>query len=680
MAIEKMKHITICAFAKYRKKLLETMQRQGVVEIIQSDIGSNVKKLDTSKSRAVFEKSVELSQKALDVLGGYIEALPPTPSSLSGKKNISADDYYNFVGSADEIMRTVSRILLLNRSISEEIAEKVKISSQLELLKPWENLDVSMHLSETRSAHVFIGSVPYEITLQGLLEKISEINPDIPEVHAEVISSSKELTCLFIVCKKPFAEKLEGSLREIGFTPPPLKSRENPKNRKSELLLKQSELEEEIKVQEREIKSFVGMTNAIRFMIDYYNMRKDKYEVLEKLSLTKKTFVMEGYVPSRIANELSDFLENKFSAIVEIQDVSNTDDVPVLLKNNFFTSPGESVLEGYSLPGKKEIDPTPIMSIFYYILYGIMLSDAAYGFLMSSVCGVALLKFKHMEESLKNMMKLLFYCGLSTMFWGVIFGGYFGDAINLIARNFCGAKADIVGPVWIAPDKNPMTMLAFSFGIGIIHLFAGLVIDFYQKVRDKRFIDAICDSFFWMLVLIGGAVYLMTVPMVKSILTLENLIIPDIVSMLAGYLAIAGLVGILLTSGRESKGFFKKFLKGLYGLYGITGYVSDLLSYSRLLALGLATGVIGSVFNQIALIVCNQICHGGILGIIVFGLIFVIGHSINIGMNALGAYVHSNRLQFVEFFGKFYEGGGRKFSPFSAKTKFYNVKEEFNHV
>ena len=140
---------------------------------------------------------------------------------------------------------------------------------------------------------------------------------------------------------------------------------------------------------------------------------------------------------------------------------------------------------------------------------------------------------------------------------------------------------------------------------------------------------------------------------------------------MAAYAAAIGFVGIVLTSGRESKNWVKRILKGLYGAYGVSSYLSDILSYSRLLALGLATSVISTVFNKM-----GSMMGGSIPGAIIFILVFLIGHSLNLAINALGAYVHTNRLQYVEFFGKFYEGGGRKFEPFAVHTKYYKVKED----
>ncbi|MBE6831653.1 MAG: V-type ATP synthase subunit K [Ruminococcaceae bacterium] len=145
--------------------------------------------------------------------------------------------------------------------------------------------------------------------------------------------------------------------------------------------------------------------------------------------------------------------------------------------------------------------------------------------------------------------------------------------------------------------------------------------------------------------------------------------IPSLLNSVASYTAVAAAVGIILTGGRESRNWFKRILKGLYSLYNITGYLSDVLSYSRLLALGLATGVIATVINQM-----GSMVGGNAVGAVVFVIIFLLGHTMNIGINLLGAYVHTNRLQFVEFFGKFYSGGGRKFHPFAINTQYFKFR------
>ena len=362
-------------------------------------------------------------------------------------------------------------------------------------------------------------------------------------------------------------------------------------------------------------------------------------------------------------------LTSKFDIAIDFSSPSDDDEVPVVLQNNGFSSPVEGVLESYSLPGKGEVDPTSVMAIFYYILFGMMLSDAAYGLIIVAACGFVLAKYKNIKSGMKKALKMFLFCGISTTFWGVLFGSYFGDVIDVVSTNFFNNPITVPA-LWFVPLNEPMRMLAFSFGIGIIHLFTGLFMQLYELVLARKFKDAIYDVVSWYLLVGGLVVYMLSVPMITEMLVL-NFILPPIVGNIGIISASIGALLILFTAGRESKSPFKRLLKGLYGLYGVTGYLSDILSYSRLLALGLATGVIAQVFNKMGTMAGN-----GPVGIILFVIVFLVGHTMNIAINLLGAYVHTNRLQFVEFFGKFYEGGGRKFSPFFVNTKYFNVTED----
>ncbi|HKM32606.1 MAG TPA: V-type ATPase 116kDa subunit family protein, partial [Oscillospiraceae bacterium] len=384
----------------------------------------------------------------------------------------------------------------------------------------------------------------------------------------------------------------------------------------------------------------------------------------------KNVFVLEGYIPERNAQALSSELSQKFEVAVELEEPSEDDDVPVLLENNGFSSPLEGTVESYSLPGKGEIDPTTMVSLFYYMLFGLMLSDAGYGAIIAIACGIGLLKFgKTMEAPMKKTLKMYLFCGLATVFWGIMFGSYFGDVIDVVSKTFFG-KQITIPPLWFFPVKEPMKMMVFSLLIGIVHIFAGLGVKLYTCIKSKDYKGAIYDVVLWYTLIIGCVVILLSMKMVQGIFGL-NFDIPQIVVTIFMIVAAASALGIILTSGRESRNPFKRILKGIYGLYGISGYLSDILSYSRLLALGLATGVIGSVINTMAAMPGNNI-----VGVIAFVVIFLFGHSVNLGINALGAYVHTNRLSYVEFFGKFYEGGGRKFNPFNTKTKFYKFRED----
>lgn len=255
------------------------------------------------------------------------------------------------------------------------------------------------------------------------------------------------------------------------------------------------------------------------------------------------------------------------------------------------------------------------------------------------------------------------------MVWGILFGGYFGDVITVVSETFFG-KAVTVPALWFVPLDNPMQLLIYSLAFGVVHLFAGLAIKGYMELKEGRVLDFFCDVVLWFAFLIGLILMLIPSSIFASIAQTQ-IVFPPVLNTLAKALAIIGAVGLLLMSGRENKNPVLRIALGAYDIYNITGWLSDVLSYSRLLALGLATGVIASVVNTM-----GSMFGKGIMGVIGFVLVFLVGHTLNLAINLLGAYVHTNRLQFVEFFGKFYEGGGKPFEPFKTDTKYVDIKEE----
>lgn len=670
MAVLPMQRISIYALKKNRKAILELMQRRGVVEISKSELEDSVfQKTDTSSSQNLFEKSRAAAAQALEVLDQQAPEKKGMLSMLNGREEISLEAYQQDAERIEDIMKQAYRINTLYKENAEDQAEILRLQTQLEALRPWMELDTSMRLKGTHSTTAFIGALPGEFSPEELLLQIAERAPELSAIHAEVISKDRQQSCIFLLCPKKDAQELENVLRGMGFSRPPTPSKTPPVQRRDELNQRIGNAYHAIARREEEINSLAAYRRDIRFAVDYYIMRSEKYQVISELSQSRHTFLVTGYIPARDAPALEQELTSQFPVAVELSDPSQTEDVPVLLQNNGFAAPVESVIESYSLPKRGEIDPSSVMSIFYYVLFGMMLSDAAYGLIMVIACGLVLHHKKNMEPGLRKSIKMFYYCGYTTIFWGVMFGSYFGNAVDVIAATFFHTQLTIP-PVWFIPVDEPMRLLVFSFLLGIIHLFTGLGMQFYQLVRSRKYKDALYDVVFWYLLVGGGIVYLLSMDMMKDMLGL-GFVLPPVVGTVAAVCAVVGTLGIILTAGRESRSPVKRLLKGLYGLYNVSGYLSDILSYSRLLALGLATGVIASVFNQM-----GSMGGDGVVGVIVFTLVFVVGHTLNIAINLLGAYVHTNRLQYVEFFGKFYEGGGRKFSPFSVKTKYYKIRED----
>ena len=671
MAVLQMQRISICALKKNRKQILEILQRRGVVELLDTPLEDSVfQKSDTSAEKARLERSAFAAERALEVLDTYVPVKASLLSSLEGRKSLSPEEYTAFADRNEEVLRTASQLSALSKRIADDRADLQKLQTQLDALAPWIGLNVSMRFEGTRTTVAFIGSFAEDLTLEVLTGKLAELIPDIP-VDVTVVSHSQDITCVFILALRRDERAVEDALRSIGFTRPASPPQEAPTDRR-EILEKAMEADlKDIEAATAEVVNLAGEREALQLLIDYSTLRAEKYDAIRCLTQSRSTFLLSGYVPGRNAQALASELEGKFDVAIEFADPGEEEDVPVLLQNNGFSSPVESVIESYSLPSKGEIDPTSIVSIFYYFLFGLMLSDFGYGAILAIATGWILLRYKNMEPGMRNNMKLFFFCGISTMAWGVVFSSYFGDAVDTISRVFFGREITIP-PAWFVPLEDPMRLMVFCMAVGVVHLFTGLAIQLHQHLKAGRYYEAFSKVILWYMLVGGLIVYGLSTELLVGILQLKFML-PAAVGSVAGWIAAAGAVGIVVTNG-DSKNIGVRFAQGLYELYNVTGYLSDILSYSRLLALGLATGVIGSVINQM-----GSMGGGGVVGGILFVLVFLLGHTLNFGIELLGAYVHCNRLQYVEFFGKFYEGGGRKFSPFAAHTKYYKFKEDIHN-
>ena len=668
MAVLPMKKALICGLKRNRKRTLEYLQRQGVLEV-SAEVGEDeiFQKMDVLSSKAVFERNAAEAEQALGVLQSYAPEKKGLLAAFKGRDPLPLHTYEDLAGRHDEIMKKASRLLFLAKDVGEKRGGIPRLEQQLQELEPWSGFDLPLSFQGTRKTAAFIGAIPRQTTLEEITAQLAESCGRPAEIS--IVSSSKEQTCLFVLCGKQDGEQVERSLKALGFSRAPQTS-QVPAERQRQLQEELEALRAGIEADEKEIISMADARDEIKFVTDYYSMRAEKYGVLNGLAQSKNVFLITGYVPADQADRLEKDLTERYGVYVELSDPGDDEDVPVILHNNKFAEPVEGIVESYSLPGKGELDPSAVMAGFYYLLFGLMLSDAAYGLIMVFGCLYCIKKCPNMEEGLKKTLKMFLYSGISTTFWGLMFGSFFGDAVNVIATTFFGRPDISLPPLWFEPVELPMKMLVFSFTFGIIHLFTGLGVKLYCSVKSGHLADGIYDVVFWYMLVGGAIVYMLTMSMFTDMLGLGFTLSPA-VGKAAAVIAGAGFVGIVLTSGRESRNWGKRLLKGLYGAYGITSYLSDILSYSRLLALGLATSVISTVFNKMGSMLGNSIP-----GAILFILVFVIGHALNLAINAMGAYVHTNRLQFVEFFGKFYDGGGRKFSPFGEHTKYYKVKED----
>lgn len=645
----KMKKIELIALLTDSKKIIELLQRRGVVEISRNNDGLNG--MNVTAVIGEFEKFRSISAQALHILNRYSPEKKSVTEIFGSKSEIEVDNFGRGAMQLEKIMTVANEIV----KSSQEIEESGKKISQLDLkcdiLNQWENFDIPLNFKGTASTTAFIGSVPSAV-------EVGEILPE--NTYTEIIFRSKEITDIFVLSHKESADETEDILRKNGFIP--LSETEN--NTPSEIIKscmdERKFLSNRITELEKHIAGFSEKRKSLEFAVDYLSMRKDKYNALSLLGFTENTFVLNGYIPEKYTGKLRKELENKFTVYVDFSEPSEDDDVPVLLENGNFSAPVESITKMYAMPSESDVDPTPIMSFFYYLFFGMMLSDAGYGLVMLIATTIILNKFR-LDSTMKKTMTMFRNCGISTIIWGALFGSWFGDIVQVIGREYFNREIGSIA-LWFQPLDDPIKLLLYSFGLGILHLFVGVGVSFKMSWDSGKKLDAFLDTVPVYLTILGVA------PLASSILVS----VPAILKTIGTYMMIVGVVLIILTSGRSSKSVFGKFFGGLYALYNTaTGWLSDILSYSRLLALGLATGSIAGVINLIGTMPQNMIVKT-----ILLVVVFIIGHTANLAINLLGAYVHTDRLQFVELFSKFYTGGGREFRPFTADTKYITFRED----
>ncbi len=672
MAVLPMKRISLCAAKSDRKAILETIQRSGVMEVsIEEDV-SEFKKVNVEGARAAFERESASIEQALEILSGYAPEKTSLLSSLAGKQLVAASEQAKIQKQREELKKVMSRIIEDKRKDEELNARLERIAQEEVALGPWKSLEVPLNTRGTAKTRLIFGTLP--VPKEGVDSAIFALpTEDIP-FNYEILSVEDQKAYIAVICLKKDKQAMTSILKNAGFLPPVVKTDLLPLDQQA----KWDEEKEEIAKKKDQIKRHMiersAYRESLKILSDDYRIRAEKYAVLAGIPHTDHLFALEGYATADNADRLREKLEKNFTVCVECETLTDEDEAPVVLKNNAIGSMGEGVVGSFGMPGKGEIDPSFVMTICYVILFGIMLSDAGYGLIVSLACGVVLLKFPRMEENMRKSIRLFFWCGISTLIWGLLFGGFFGDAVDVIAKTFFGVELaegeSLLPALWFVPLNDPMKMLVYSMLFGIIHLFLGLIMKGIQCVKTKDwgslFVDVVC----WMCLITGLVLIFIPTDMFGSISGM-SISLPDVVNKLALGMTIGGAAGILLFSGRGRRNIGLRLALGAYDLYGATSWLSDILSYSRLLALGLATGVIAQVINMMGAMMGKTVP-----GVIVFVLVFVFGHILNLLINLLGAYVHTCRLQYVEFFGKFYNGGGKAFVPFKQPTKYVDIKEE----
>lgn len=641
MAIVEMSKLSIIGLNADKRSMLSLLIEHGLVQIddssylLEQDYGETLQR-DSAEAEVVqLEQKISLLAQCLESIKKYVTVKKPMFAPKREYQAIQSE------AEEDKIFETAVNINMFHRDLESAKNEENMAAMKKEMLLPWVSLDVPLHQLETKYSKMTLGTFPTTMKLVQVMPKLEEVAL---ESIVNVVKSDKQFDYCYVISHKESYDQTMELLKEFGFVPATLPKVEGTPQQGIKEFEKQIEQRKAEQAQLAEdIKTYADMIPALENLYDYYTIQKEQRKVHEKLVTTENTFCLSGWIPTTKAESLKQQLESSYNCIVETEKGNKEEGYPILLENNSLVTPFESVTNMYSCPSTKDIDPNSIMTVFYIIFFGMMLSDAGYGIIIALAC-LFIVKKSKMGKGEGNLFKLIGWCGVSTTVWGLIFGGIFGDLIKI--------------PALISPLDDVMVLMGMSLAFGIVHIYVGLGIKAYMLIRDGKAMDALFDVGLWYFFITG--VCLLVIPVVAGPI--------GIFGEIGKYLAIIGAVGLVLTQGRSFKGIIMKGYKGVASLYGITSYFADILSYSRLMALCLSTGVIGQVINLL----------GDIAGPIPAIFICVIGHTANLLINALGAYVHTSRLQYVEFFGKFFEGGGIPFTPFKRKTKYTAIHAEQN--
>ena len=683
MAKLKIKSIELIAPRSRKSQIIDYLQRKGAVELSVPPETDGLTYEQFSEQKTETEQKLAAVSAGMDILNRAIPQKKPLTAMLEPRKELSDTDVKAQKAALDETVQACLHLSALDKEAAQLQADNIRLQTFKESLLPWKNEQNTVRAGHTERTAFMSGLFRDKRDYEQLLTELASRLPDRDCVDAEILSAQEDMTCVTVYCLRDDAEEVFEALRSMGFIPAP----ETPGRTPAEVLRETQEKIDENNARIEAINNELAASGALfektEAAEDLLTVRLDKLSALEKIPQTQRVFYLQGYAAAKDAEKLKKYVETHYEAAMEIKEPAEDEDVPVLLTNGFFASPLENITGMYSLPSKADIDPTPFMAFFYYFFFGMMLSDAGYGQLIALATGGLLLFKRNMEEKKKRSLRMYFFCGLSTVFWGAMYGSWFGDAGSVICREFLHMENfNPLPPIWTDAVTDTMNVLILCFILGLAHLFWGVCMKGYTDIKNGHRLDAVFDTIPTFLTVIGIA------PIFFGLFVQDS--IPDDYSALGTvlyntfmsvhgalekvyvYILLAGLILVILTAGRHSKSIGGKLGGGLYGVYNLfSGYLGDVLSYARLLALGMATGVIGQVMNMLGTLPKNPI-----IKVIAFILVFVAGHTANLAINIIGAYVHTNRLQYVEFFSKFYEGGGRAFVPFEASTKYYRFKEE----
>lgn len=658
MSVSNMKRLAVYAHRTDLDLLVKKLIRLRCVDISthvdnDDDVELGIGRVSCDLRRIELEGSVANISAAITALDPYVQK---SKGLFPPKKRLDTDEFVRS-GRAEEARELAARTLENVKRREQIKTDIVKVNADITSAIPYIQYDLPLGFSGTSTTDCFLGVLPAATDLNVAGKELYRAG-----AVASLLKNDKNGIYAAYFCYKSDSNEVSSLLSSYGFLRasfPDVDMTAREYIRKAKRQIKMLEAENESLLDE--MRQLAQQVDMLEVLYDVEATELCATLQKQKLAATDSVAVIDGWIPAGREAAVVSVLD-KFECAYDLREPEDGDVPPVLLKNNGFATNFEWVLGMYSYPQYGKFDPTFIMSIFYFIIFGIMFADVGYGLIMTLACFIAVKAF-NLSKGLERSLKMFGYCGISCMIFGVIFGSYFGDLPLKFMQSMLGIPEDQLPNLALIPGdsatlallfdplQNPMGFLISSLAVGAVHLIAGMAVKFVILCKEGQVLDAIFDI---------GAYWLL----------FAGLALLAIMSSVGLWVTVAAAALIVLTHGRSEKNIVMKLVKGLLGLYDLISYASDLLSYSRILALGLAAGIIAQVIN-----ILGTMMGPTVIGFIVFVLVFIVGHLLNLAINVLGTFVHASRLQYIEFFGKFYEDGGVAFDPALASEKYTEHQE-----
>ena len=597
----------------------------------------------------------------------FLEACKPQVSLfeklLTPPKSLKKKNYEDlFQKSHPEII--INDVKSLQSELSRLKEEKTSIEVLRKELKPYKNVSINLsNLSKHES--VFFNFYLIDNTSLEKLVSSTLIDTEI------IYERKKESVILTAVHSDNFnaavEEIKEFTLKEIEFPIAEGSPDEVYKNTHKRI----KEIEKKIVLLQENARELLKHLLSIEIIIQTYGSIGKKEELFKKWLLSENAFIISGWIKEESTGILEN-LCNKFDS-VEFEIIDKQQDAPpVAFKEHRIFSPFQLITRLYSMPSEKSMDPSAVTSVFFAIFFGLCLTDAGYGVVLSLAALFGIWKFK----TGKDLLWILFWGGMLTIAAGILTGGIFGDLFRntdpFIKFKALTAARDSM--VWFDPMKEPMVFFRLVLFLGVIHVFTGLIMGIISNLKNRRYADVLIDKLTWLIIVLSLLSILFSSDMcVKmSLVSAQAPPLPESVQKPAVFALIIMSAIVVLFSARDEESLLFRFFIGFLKLIiisGIFSYLGDILSYIRLMALGMVTAGIGMAINTIAFMLYDIPFVGVILTIAVL----LGGHIFNMAINLLGAFVHTLRLQYVEFFSKFFIGGGKAFNPLSMDETYITI-------